>query len=64
MKSHKGVIDQFSQHFVKTEKVSKDFGKWFADAQNQRLKADYDTAIEFSSEDANEIVTQAKEFYQ
>jgi uncharacterized protein (UPF0332 family) len=61
IKTHTGLISQFSLHLVKTGKVSIEHGKALNKVEDLRLIADYtDNAI--SEQDSAWALTQAKSF--
>ena len=53
--SHSGIRSQFSLHFIKTGRLSKEFGKLFAQLYDWRQKSDYETMVDFSSESVNSL---------
>ena len=60
--THKGVIAQFGEHFIKTEIIDKELGKAIRRAYDLRQKGDYSTGFMVSESEAKEILSQAKEF--
>ena len=60
--SHKAVISQFGEHFVKTGIFSKELGRKLSKTYGKRLKGDYEFAFVFSEEEANDIVKWAIDF--
>ncbi|OQX52660.1 MAG: hypothetical protein B5M53_08040 [Candidatus Cloacimonas sp. 4484_209] len=61
-KSHKGVLNQFSQYVVKSGLVDKELGKNLQRAYDMRQKSDYDFFAIITEEDAEKIVKNAEEF--
>lgn len=60
-KTHRGLINAFSEHLVKNGPVAKDMGRLLKRAEEIRLIADYrGDSIELS--DAEELVDQAEAF--
>ncbi|HAW49641.1 TPA: hypothetical protein DCX16_01620 [bacterium] len=60
--SHRGVISQFGEHFVKTGIFPKELGEKLSKAYERRLNGDYEFAFIFSEEEAKEIIEWAKNF--
>ncbi|WP_423372862.1 HEPN domain-containing protein [Dyella acidisoli] len=60
-KTHGGLISAFSEHLVKTSRVSKDIGRLLKRAEEIRLVADY-TGDLIELTDAIELVDQAEIF--
>ena len=61
-KTHAGVRQMFGQHFVETNKVSKDLGRFFADLYNKRYAGDYQDFTEFDKKTVEALFSEAKEF--
>jgi len=61
-KSHAGVIDLFSLHFIKTNLVEPKYIRWFKRIKKDREDADYKHEKKFSKEEAEETYQQALEF--
>lgn len=61
-KSHTGVINLFSLHFIKTNLVDTKYIQWFKRIKKDREEADYKHQKKFSKEDAEEIYQEAVEF--
>ncbi len=60
-KTHRGLINAFSEHLIKNGPISKEMGRLLKRAEEIRLVADYTgELIELS--DAHEIVGQAEIF--
>lgn len=61
-RSHAGVIDLFSLHFIKPEIVEKKYIRWFKGIKKNREEADYRHKRRFSKEEAQEALEEAGEF--
>lgn len=61
-KSHTGVIDLFSLHFIKTNLVETKYIKWFKRIKKDREDADYKHKKEFTKEDTEETYGEAEAF--
>ena len=62
VRSHSGMISQFSQHFVKTGIVLMEDGSFLARLFQLRQKADYNCAYDISSEDAKSLQAPTRQF--
>ncbi|PWR24107.1 DNA-binding protein [Zavarzinia compransoris] len=62
-KSHAGVINAFSLHFVKTGLVGKDLGRSLKRAEEMRLIADYRGGV-LDSKDVEIIIDRAEYFIE
>ena len=60
--SHKGVISAFGRQFVKTGTFPREFGRELNRAFEKRQLGDYEAALVVSDEDAEEMLTSAREF--
>ena len=60
-KTHKGLINQFSERWVKSGRIEKDVGRFLKHAETVRYIADYDGAS-IGLEDAKLIIDQAEVF--
>lgn len=58
--THAGVRQMFGLHFVKTEKLNKELGKFYSDIFDLRLTGDYGDYIEFSKDDVLDLLDPAK----
>ncbi len=47
--THKGVKSEFSNHFIKSQKIPKEFGKIYSQLFTWRQKGDYDDLFDFDS---------------
>ena len=61
-KSHKGVIQRFNLHFVKTGKLSTHVASIFPYAEEVRKGADYDVAISFDSGAVGDLIADVDTF--
>ncbi len=61
-KSHTGVIDLFSLHFIKTGLIDTKYIRWFKQIKKDREDADYKHEKKFTRQDADETYTEAVEF--
>lgn len=60
--THSGVRQMFGLHFVKTNIISRDLGKFYTDIFDKRITGDYDDFVEFSKEDVISLYQTAKSF--
>lgn len=60
--SHAGAITLFGLHFIKTGTIESKYGRWFNKIERDRLAADYEHTKEFTREEAEEALNEAKEF--
>jgi uncharacterized protein (UPF0332 family) len=61
-KSHAGVLNQFSQHFVKSGQLDKKYGRMLALVMQIRETSDYSPEISVSCENAAAIIADAQAF--
>lgn len=59
---HSGVISMFGQHFVKTGIFSSEAGRHLRQAFELRQECDYESFVEPTSDQAQEIISKAGEF--
>lgn len=64
VRTHSGIISQFSLHFVKTEIVSMEDGSLLARLFQLRQKADYNCAYDVSDEEARSLVEPSHHFVE
>ncbi len=71
VKTHQGALLMFSKHFIKTNLLPKQFGKFLQDNLEQRLIGDYEIGFKaklpdatISLENAETIVSGIKELLQ
>jgi uncharacterized protein (UPF0332 family) len=48
--THNGAKTNFSEHFIKTNEVDKEFGKMYSQLFTWRQKGDYDDLFDFTKE--------------
>lgn len=48
--THNGVKSNFTEHFIRTNLISKDYGKIYSQLFTWRQKGDYDDLFDFSEE--------------
>ncbi len=48
--THNGAKSNFTEHFVKTEKIGKEYGRIYSQLFTWRQKGDYDDLFDFSEE--------------
>ena len=61
-KSHAGVLNQFSQQFIKTGQIDKSFGRMLALVMQARETSDYSPEITVSQANAEAILDDAQAF--
>ena len=57
--SHAGVRQMFGLHFIKTNIIEKDLGKFYTDLFDKRQTGDYDDFIDFKKEDVVDLLEPA-----
>jgi len=62
-KSHAGAIKLFSLHYIKTREVDRKYQRQFARIEKARLEADYTHTRKFTKDEAQEIYSEAQEFF-
>lgn len=60
--SHAGVIRLFAQHFIKTQKISGEFGKMYSQLFELRLTGDYDDLYNLDEERVKPFVELTANF--
>ncbi len=63
-KTHRGLIQKFGEEFVKTEKISREYGTMLAKAEDLREIADYDVVTKIGVEEADSVVEDAEKFLE
>ncbi len=63
-KSHAGVLNQFSQHFIKSGQIDKQYGRILALARHAREVSDYSPHMSASQVNAEEIIADATAFVE
>jgi uncharacterized protein (UPF0332 family) len=61
-RTHKGVISQFGLEFVKTGFMEDVYGRALTHAKDRREVADYDLEKDFTSQEAEAIIDDARRF--
>ncbi len=61
-KSHGGVLNQFSSHFIITGKMDRECGRMLASAMQERQVSDYSPLLTMSQANAERIISEAKIF--
>jgi len=62
--THSGVKTQFFLHFVKSDKISKDLGKLYADLFDGRQKGDYSDFYDFEEKTVTSLYNQSTELIE
>lgn len=60
-KTHAGLKQQFSLHFIKTEKLDEEYGKLLSKLFNLRQKADYDNYFAIEKEAVHSMIEPVKD---
>jgi len=60
--SHNGVKISFHQHFVKTGKISKEFGKTYSRIFNLRQEGDYTDFKRYNEQDIKPFIAEVRHF--
>lgn len=63
-KTHKGAIQAFGQHFIKSEELPVDLARSLSSAYDLRRLSDYEVTVLLTREQAARIVTAAKAFIE
>lgn len=63
-KKHSGVRAAFHQHFVKSEKVSREHGKLFDELFEAHQRGDYIELVSFEKEQVEDWLQQASRFVE
>ena len=61
--SHRGVKTEFHRAFIKSEKVSIEYGKLYSRLFNLRQERDYADFKRFEKDDIEPFITDVKEFF-
>jgi len=64
VRTHSGIISQFSQHFVKTGIIAIEEGSLLARLFQLRQKADYNCAYNVSDEEAKSLAEPSHQFVE
>lgn len=60
--THRGLINLFGLHFVKTGKIDNKFGRYLSNLKDDREKGDYEIYSAIDEESAREAVQEGREF--
>lgn len=63
-KTHKGIIQMFGQHFIKTGIFSIELARALGDAYDMRRLSDYEETIFLSAEQAGVVLNSARSFIE
>ncbi len=58
------LISKFGEYFVHTGKIPSKYHRYLIDAEQMRLKGDYDRTERLESEDAKLVIQRAEEFLE
>lgn len=61
-KSHKGSRTEFARHFIKSNKLNREYGKLFSHLHDLRQTGDYDYLPEFDKDTLNGLLIQTEDF--
>jgi uncharacterized protein (UPF0332 family) len=61
-KTHKGIIQMFGQHFIKTEIFPVELARALGDAYDMRRLSDYEETIVLSAEQSEIVLNSARSF--
>ena len=59
---HSGIIALFNKHFVKTEDIPRDFGRFYSCVFDSRLESDYGELIDIEAGEIREDLITAQTF--
>jgi uncharacterized protein (UPF0332 family) len=62
VKSHRSVVNQVSEHFVKTGRLAPELGRLISRMQRDREDADYEPSAVFTDSMADEAIANAERF--
>jgi len=62
--THNGVKMAFSEHFIKNDKISKEYGKLYSQLFTWRQKGDYDDLYDFDKDKVLPYIEQVKNFIE
>lgn len=60
--THRGLLNMFGLHFVKTGKIEKKYGKYLANLKDDRESGDYEAFSAIDKETAETAVSEATDF--
>jgi len=61
---HSAVISKFGELFARTGKIDPKFHRYLIDAEQIRLKGDYDRSERLTAEDAKLLIERSEEFLE
>jgi uncharacterized protein (UPF0332 family) len=61
-RKHGGVHAAFGEHCVKTGSIDQKFHQWLLQGFNKRISADYGIEVQVTTDEAREMIAQAREF--
>ena len=61
---HSAVISKFGEYFVRNDKIPSKYHRYLIDAEQMRLKGDYDRTERLELEDAQLVIQRAEEFLE
>ncbi len=61
---HSAVISKFGEYVVRTDTIPSKYHRYLIDAEQMRLKGDYDRTERLESEDAKLVIQRAEEFLE
>ncbi|WP_322744561.1 HEPN domain-containing protein [Cuspidothrix issatschenkoi] len=64
LSKHSAVISKFGELFARTSKIDPKFHRYLIDAEQIRLKGDYDRSERLTAEDAKLLIERAEEFLE
>jgi uncharacterized protein (UPF0332 family) len=59
---HSAVIGEFGEYFARTNRVSPQFHRYLIEAEQSRIRSDYDASFNTSELEATEQIERAKLF--
>jgi len=62
--THRGLVNLFGLHFVKTGKVDRKYGKYLANLKDDRETSDYEVFSPIDEQTAKRSVGEAREFLE
>lgn len=60
--THRGLVNLFGLHFVKTGKFNKRFGKFLANLKDDRERSDYEIYSTLDKEETVQAMNEARQF--
>ena len=62
--THAGVKQMFGLHFIATNKITKESGRFYSQIFNERMTGDYDDFISFDIETVRALLQKSQDFIQ